>query len=146
GHLGHAGVMFTASHNPAQYNGMKMCRAGATPVGVDTGLAEIRDVVASGRLRTAEQRGSISETDVLEGYADHLLSLSPVRGRGLKVVVDAGNGMAGLTAPKVFDKIGPVVEMVPLYFELDGTFPHHEANPIEPENLVDLQRAVLAEK
>ncbi|MBE7323458.1 phosphomannomutase/phosphoglucomutase [Nocardioides sp. Y6] len=146
GHLGHAGVMFTASHNPAQYNGMKMCRAGATPVGADTGLVEIRDVVASGRLHTAEQRGSISQTDVLEAYADHLLTLSPVRGRGLKVVVDAGNGMAGLTAPMVFDKIGPVVEMVPLYFELDGTFPNHEANPIEAENLVDLQRAVLAEK
>lgn len=146
GHLGHAGVMFTASHNPAQYNGMKMCRAGATPVGAETGLVEIRDVVASGVLRTADQRGSISETDVLEAYADHLLTLSPVRGRGLKVVVDAGNGMAGLTAPMVFDRIGPVVEMVPLYFELDGTFPNHEANPIEPENLVDLQRAVLAEQ
>lgn len=146
GHLGHAGVMFTASHNPAQYNGMKMCRAGATPVGMETGLAEVRDKVASGDLVTAETPGEISQTDVLEAYADHLLSLAPVRGRGLKVVVDAGNGMAGLTAPMVFDKIGPVVEMLPLYFELDGTFPNHEANPIEAANLVDLQQAVVAER
>ncbi|MFC6154468.1 phosphomannomutase/phosphoglucomutase [Nocardioides yefusunii] len=146
GHLGHAGVMFTASHNPAQYNGMKLCRPGAQPVGLDTGLAEIRDVVAAGTYVTADQPGSLSVDDVLEGYADHLLELSPVRGRGLKVVVDAGNGMAGLTAPVVFDKIGRVVEMVEMYFELDGTFPNHEANPIEPANLVDLQRAVLAEK
>ncbi len=143
GHLGHAGVMFTASHNPAQYNGMKLCRPGAQPVGLDTGLAEIRDVVASGVLRTAETPGQVSTTDVLDLYAAHLLTLSPVRGRGLKVVVDAGNGMAGLTAPVVFDMIGPVVEMEPMYFELDGTFPNHEANPIEAENLVDLQRAVL---
>ncbi|GGD27777.1 phosphomannomutase/phosphoglucomutase [Nocardioides daphniae] len=146
GHLGHAGVMFTASHNPAQYNGMKMCRAGAQPVGLDTGLAEIRDIVAAGTVREAGTPGEISSTDVLSAYADHLLTLSPVRGRGLKVVVDAGNGMAGLTAPVVFEKIGGVVEMVPLYFELDGTFPNHEANPIEAENLVDLQQAVLAEK
>ncbi|WP_110241739.1 phosphomannomutase/phosphoglucomutase [Nocardioides gilvus] len=147
GHLGHAGVMFTASHNPAQYNGMKMCRAGAQPVGVDTGLAEIRDVVGSGRIVTAEVPGEITETDVLAAYADHLLTLAPVVGRRLKVVVDAGNGMAGLTAPMVFDKIGTeAVEMVPLFFELDGTFPNHEANPIEPANLVDLQQAVLAEK
>jgi phosphomannomutase len=143
GHLGHAGVMFTASHNPAQYNGMKMCRPGAQPVGLDTGLAEVRDVVASGVVKTADKTGEITSTDVLDGYAEHLLNLAPVRGRGLKVVVDAGNGMAGLTAPVVFEKIGRVVDMTPLYFELDGTFPNHEANPIEAENLVDLQRAVL---
>src|SRR5690606_1100273 len=87
GHLGHAGVMFTASHNPAQYNGMKMCRPGAVPVGLDTGLSEIRDVVASGTTREAETPGEISSTDVLAAYADHLLTLSPVRGRSLKVVV-----------------------------------------------------------
>src|SRR5690606_21585465 len=92
GHLGHAGVMFTASHNPAQYNGMKMCREGAQPVGLDTGLAEVRDVVASGKLVQAETPGEISETDVLSAYADHLLQLAPVAGRRLKVVVDAGNG------------------------------------------------------
>ena len=146
GHLGHPGAMFTASHNPAAYNGIKMCRAGAAPIGMETGLAEIRDVVASGRTRTATRVGSISNHDVLEAYAAHLLSLAPVKGRRLKVVADAGNGMAGLTAPAVFERVGnDQVELVPMFFELDGTFPHHEANPIEPENLVDLQKRVLAE-
>jgi phosphomannomutase len=151
GHLGHAGVMFTASHNPAQYNGMKMCRAGATPVGMETGLAEVRDLIALRATTGAvsgerPEPGTITEHDVLADYADHLLSLAPVRGRRLKVVVDAGNGMAGLTAPMVFDRIGSdLVEMVPLYFELDGSFPNHEANPIEAANLVDLQERVLAE-
>ncbi len=146
GHLGHAGVMFTASHNPAQYNGMKMCRPDATPIGLDTGLAEIRDVVASGAARTAPREGSITSHDVLEAYAAHLLTLAPVAGRRLKVVIDAGNGMAGYTAPAVFGRLGEDrVEVVPMYFELDGSFPHHEANPIEPENLVDLQERVLAE-
>jgi phosphomannomutase len=146
GHLGHPGAMFTASHNPAAYNGIKMCRAGAAPIGMETGLAEIRDAVASGRAPAAGQVGNISNHDVLEAYAAHLLALAPVTGRRLKVVADAGNGMAGLTAPAVFERIGrDQVELVPMYFELDGTFPHHEANPIEPENLVDLQKRVLAE-
>jgi phosphomannomutase len=146
GHLGHPGAMFTASHNPAAYNGIKMCRAGAAPIGMETGLAEIRDAVASGRTPAAAQVGHISSHDVLAAYAAHLLSLAPVTGRRLKVVADAGNGMAGLTAPAVFERIGSdQVELVPMYFELDGTFPHHEANPIEPENLVDLQKRVLTE-
>ena len=146
GHLGHPGAMFTASHNPAAYNGIKMCRAGAAPIGMETGLAEIRDAVASGRAPAAGQVGNISNHDVLEAYAAHLLALAPVTGRRLKVVADAGNGMAGLTAPAVFERIGrDQVELVPMYFELDGTFPHHEANPIEPDNLVDLQKRVLAE-
>ena len=142
GHLGHPGAMFTASHNPAQYNGIKMCRAGAQPIGADTGLHEIRDAVSSPEPCPQRAPGAISQRDVLEAYAAHLLSLAPVTGRRLKVVVDAGNGMAGLTAPVVFDRIGDGVELVPMYFELDGTFPHHEANPIEPENLVDLQKRV----
>ncbi len=150
GHLGKAGAMFTASHNPAQYNGIKMCRAGAVPVGLDTGLAAIRDLAVSGDFAPAGREGSISEHDVLEAYAAHLLALAPVgiggRGRPLTVVVDAGNGMAGHTAPAVFGRIGDAVSVVPLYFELDGTFPHHEANPIEPANLVDLQRRVVAER
>ncbi len=150
GHLGKAGAMFTASHNPAQYNGIKMCRAGAVPVGLDTGLAAIRDLAVSGHFAPAGREGSISEHDVLEAYAAHLLALAPVgvggRGRPLTVVVDAGNGMAGHTAPAVFGRIGDAVSVVPLYFELDGTFPHHEANPIEPANLVDLQRRVVAER
>ncbi len=147
GHLGHPGAMFTASHNPAQYNGIKLCRSFAQPVGLDTGLAEIRDLVsgaAAPRAATAPP-GSISEHDVLEAYAAHLLALAPVSGRRLKVVVDAGNGMAGHTAPAVFGRLGAAVELVPMYFELDGTFPHHEANPIDPANLVDLQGRVLAE-
>jgi phosphomannomutase len=146
GHLGHAGVMFTASHNPAAYNGIKMCRAGAVPIGVETGLADIRDSVVRGGHRPAPEAGSITEQDVLEAYAAHLLALAPVEGRRLKVVVDAGSGMAGLTAPAVFERIGADrVELVDMYFDLDGTFPHHEANPLEPANLVDLQQRVVAE-
>ncbi len=144
GHLGHPGAMFTASHNPAQYNGIKMCRAYATPVGMETGLAEIRDLVAEPKP-VVGPAGSISEHDVLEAYAAHLLSLAPVTGRRLKVVADAGNGMAGHTAPAVFGRLGDQVDLVPMYFELDGSFPNHEANPIEPANLVDLQKRVLAE-
>lgn len=145
GHLGYPGAMFTASHNPAQYNGIKLCREGARPIGADTGLHAIRDAVSGPAPAAAAFPGSISQLDVLDAYAAHLLSLAPVAGRRLRVVVDAGNGMAGLTAPVVFDRIGDVVDLVPMYFELDGTFPHHEANPIEPENLVDLQARVRAE-
>jgi phosphomannomutase len=145
GHLGHPGAMFTASHNPAQYNGIKMCRAGAQPIGTDTGLAEIRDLVSGDEPAVAAVPGTISQRDVLDAYAAHLLSLAPVTGRRLKVVVDAGNGMAGLTAPVVFGRIGDQVEVVAMYFELDGTFPHHEANPIDPDNLVDLQKRVVSE-
>lgn len=145
GHLGHAGAMFTASHNPAQYNGVKMCRPGAVPIGAETGLYAIRDVAAV-PAEASSTPGDVSSHDVLDAYAAHLLALAPVTGRRLKVVVDAGSGMAGLTAPAVFDRLGTdQVELVPMYFELDGTFPHHEANPIDPENLVDLQRRVLAE-
>ncbi len=146
GHLAHPGAMFTASHNPAQYNGIKLCRSLAQPVGLDTGLAEIRDLVAGGGGPAAgTPPGAISEHDVLEAYAAHLLGLAPVSGRRLKVVVDAGSGMAGHTAPAVFARLGDAVDLVPMYFELDGTFPHHEANPIDPANLVDLERRVLAE-
>ena len=146
GHLGMPGAMFTASHNPAAYNGIKMCRTNAQPIGLESGLAEIRDAVASTERDDSAREGTISQSDVLEAYAAHLLSLAPVAGRPLKVVIDAGNGMAGLTAPTVFDRIGADrVEVVPMYFELDGTFPHHEANPIDPENLKDLQRRVVAE-
>ena len=150
GSLDHAGVMFTASHNPAEYNGMKMCRAGALPIGADTGLTQIRDSVIRGGHRPAAAVGSVSQRDVLEAYAAHLISLAPVpmprAGRALKVVIDAGSGMAGLTAPTVFERVGTErIDVVPMYFDLDGTFPHHEANPIEPANLVDLQERVLAE-
>ncbi len=146
GHLGLPGAMFTASHNPAQYNGIKLCRAHAQPVGLESGLADIRDRVVKGSSVTSGRSGSISSHDVLHAYAAHLLALAPVVGRKLKVVVDAGNGMAGHTAPAVFDRLADQVELVPMYFELDGSFPNHEANPIEAANLVDLQQRVLAEK
>jgi len=142
GLLGVPGAMFTASHNPARYNGIKLCRAHAVPVGERTGLREVRDRVAAGDVPVAEQPGAVVERDVLDDYAAHLRSLAPVRGRRLRVVVDAGNGMAGHTAPAV---LGPLdLDVVPLYFELDGTFPNHEANPIDAANLVDLQAAVRA--
>ncbi|MEV7965230.1 phosphomannomutase/phosphoglucomutase [Sphaerisporangium sp. NPDC088356] len=146
GSLGLPGVMFTASHNPARYNGMKLCRAGAVPVGADTGLAQIRDraaeLLAPGVQPTGGRIGEVTERDLLDGYAAHLRGLVGLSGmRPLKVVVDAGNGMGGHTVPTVFE--GLPLEVIPLFFELDGTFPNHEANPIAPENLRDLQKAVL---
>jgi phosphomannomutase len=154
GFLDVPGAMFTASHNPAQYNGIKMCRAGAKPVGQDTGLSAVRDL-AQGWLDAgtlpegAGSVGTVDEQDLLKAYAQHLRSLVDLTGsRRLKVVIDAGNGMGGFTAPAVLgDDAGlPALplDVVPLYFELDGTFPNHEANPLEPENLRDLQAAVPA--
>ncbi|GAB2627498.1 phosphomannomutase/phosphoglucomutase [Streptomyces capparidis] len=145
GSLDLPGAMFTASHNPAQYNGIKLCRAGAAPVGQDTGLAEIRELVETwseqGAPAPADKPGTVGERDTLRGYADHLRSLVDLSGsRPLKVVVDAGNGMGGHTVPTVLD--GLPIELVPLYFELDGTFPNHEANPLDPKNIVDLQQKV----
>ncbi len=142
GSLGIPGAMITASHNPAKYNGIKLCRAGARPVGRDSGLTELRDAVTGApRAYPAVPPGTIARRDLLSGYASHLKALVDVSGiRPLKVAVDAGNGMAGYTVPKVF--AGLPLEIIPLYFELDGTFPNHEANPIDPANLRDLQRAV----
>jgi phosphomannomutase len=148
GALNLPGAMFTASHNPAQYNGIKMCRAGAAPVGQDTGLAEIRALVerwsGTGAPEPAGPTGTITGRDTLEDYAAHLLSLVDVTSiRPLKVVVDAGNGMGGHTVPTVFS--GLPLDTVPMYFELDGTFPNHEANPLDPANIVDLQKRVREE-
>ncbi|PXY26626.1 phosphomannomutase/phosphoglucomutase [Prauserella sp. PE36] len=141
GRLNMPGAMFTASHNPAQYNGIKLCRAGAAPVGQDSGLAEIRDTVEQGVPEFAGQAGSVVERDVLADYAAHLRTLVDLTGsRPLKIVVDAGNGMGGHTVPTVFE--GLPFELVPMYFELDGSFPNHEANPLDPKNLVDLQAKV----
>ncbi|WP_328604140.1 phosphomannomutase/phosphoglucomutase [Amycolatopsis sp. NBC_00345] len=141
GSLNLPGAMFTASHNPAKYNGIKMCRAGAAPVGQDTGLAEIRDTVEQGVPSFEGRRGSVSEQDVLNDYAAYLRNLVDLSGsRPLKIVVDAGNGMGGHTVPTVFD--GLPIEVVPMYFELDGNFPNHEANPLDPANIVDLQAKV----
>ncbi len=152
GRLDVPGAMFTASHNPAEYNGIKLCRAGARPVGQDTGLAAVRDLAArylrDGVPADAAQRGEGTEQDLLADYAAFLRGLVDLSGiRPLKVVVDAGNGMGGFTAPAVLGTGAGLpelpLEVVPLYFELDGTFPNHEANPLEPENLRDLQKAVV---
>jgi phosphomannomutase len=141
GRLGLPGAMFTASHNPAKYNGIKMCRAYAVPVGLDTGLATIRDLVAECTKPSYDgPEGTVTTTDVLDAYARHLVDLAPVKGRRLKVVVDAGNGMAGHTAPAVLGRLD--VDVVPMYYELDGTFPNHEANPIDAANMADLQAKV----
>ncbi|WP_394359671.1 phosphomannomutase/phosphoglucomutase [Amycolatopsis sp. SB7-3] len=144
GSLNLPGAMFTASHNPAKYNGIKLCRSGAAPVGQDSGLAEIRDTVEQGVPAFAGQRGSVTEKDVLADYAAYLRNLVDLSGsRPLKVVVDAGNGMGGYTVPTVF--AGLPIEVVPMYFELDGNFPNHEANPLDPKNIVDLQAKVREE-
>ncbi len=137
------GAMFTASHNPAAYNGIKLCRAGAAPVGQDTGLADIRAMVEQGVPAFSGRPGTVTRHDMRDAYAAHLRTLVDLSAiRGLKVAVDAGNGMGGYTVPAVFR--GLPLDVVPLYFELDGSFPHHEANPIEPANLRDLQSAVRA--
>jgi len=150
GTLNCAGVTFTASHNPAAYNGIKMSMAGAVPVSSETGLFEIRDLAQqyldSGEIPQAERHGTETSRDVLADYARYLRDLVDLsKIRPLKVVVDAGNGMAGLTTPAVLGDAeleALPLEIVPLYFELDGTFPNHPANPLEPANLVDLQVAV----
>ncbi|GAA2220241.1 phosphomannomutase/phosphoglucomutase [Streptomyces nogalater] len=148
GALNLPGAMFTASHNPARYNGIKMCRAGAAPVGQDTGLTRIRELVehwlAEGAPEPAARPGTLSAGETLEDYGAYLRSLVDLSAiRPLKVVVDAGNGMGGHTVPSVF--AGLPLTLVPMYFELDGTFPNHEANPLDPANLVDLRKRVPAE-
>jgi phosphomannomutase len=151
GALGIPGAMFTASHNPARYNGIKLCRAGARPIGQETGLTEIRDraeKILDGSLEIGDggREGNATQRDLLTEYAAHLRTLVDLsKIRQLKVVVDAGNGMGGYTVPAVLGDaaLDPLpLEIVPLYFELDGSFPNHEANPLEPANLVDLQKAV----
>ena len=142
GQLDCPGAMFTASHNPAAYNGIKLCRAGAKPVGKETGLATVSAEVIDGVPAHDGPAGVIRDRDVLDDYGQFLRSLVDVSGgRPLRVAVDAGNGMAGHTTPAV---LGPIsaITLLPLYFELDGNFPNHEANPLDPANLVDLQAHV----
>jgi phosphomannomutase len=142
GRLGLPGAMFTASHNPARYNGIKLCRAGAAPVGQDTGLAQVRELAEIGSFEVADPPGVVEYRDVLAEYGVYLRGLVDLSGiRPLTVVVDAANGMAGHTVPSVLDVAGLTV--VQLYFELDGSFPNHEANPIDPANLRDLQATVI---
>jgi phosphomannomutase len=141
GFLDIPGAMVTASHNPARYNGIKLCKAGARPVGIETGLAEIKQLVQDGVPAYDGPPGQVTSKDLLPGYAGYLKKLVDLSGiRPLTVAVDAGNGMGGHTVPTVF--AGLPITSVPLYFELDGTFPNHEANPIDPKNLRDLQQAV----
>lgn len=147
GHLDMPGAVFTASHNPAQYNGIKLCRAGAAPIGQDTGLRDIRAMLESGIPAYTGTPGTVTRRDLLGAYANYLrelVDLSIIR--PLKIVIDAGNGMGGHIAPAVLGDAmlpGLPLSIVPLFFELDGTFPNHEANPLDPANLVDLQKAVL---
>jgi phosphomannomutase len=148
GQLEMPGAMFTASHNPAQYNGIKLCRAGAAPIGQDSGLVEIRqwaeqllETPEAVFAREPERLGTVSGRDLVAEYAAYLRQLVDLSGiRPLKVVVDAGNGMGGYTVPVVLS--GLPLDIVPMYFELDGSFPNHEANPLDPANLVDLQAGV----
>ena len=150
GVLNAPGVVFTASHNPAGYNGMKMTRAGAVPISSDSGLADIQRLAQGylnlGFLEAVERPGDVVQRNTLTEYAQYLRSLVDLSAiRPLKIVVDAGNGMAGYTTPAVLgDEVlaSLPIDIIPLYFELDGTFPNHPANPIEPANLVDLQAAV----
>ncbi len=144
GSLNLPGAMFTASHNPAAYNGIKLSKSGARPIGSDSGLLRIKQLIHDGVPMSMGAMGRTSKIELLEDYVDFLLSLFKTdefsSGRKLKVVVDAGNGMAGFTAPAIFSRLN--VELTPLFFELDGNFPHHEANPIDPKNLRDLIKKV----
>ena len=147
GKLNLPGIMFTASHNPAKYNGMKLCKSGARPIGQDTGLLKIRELIEQGVPISNRPVGSSRKENLLKDYANYLFAQFPkntFKKRKLKVVIDAGNGMAGFTAPAVMAKLD--IDLIPMYFELDGNFPNHEANPIEAKNLKDLQKRVKKEK
>ncbi len=142
GHLDAPGAMLTASHNPAQYNGIKLCRAGARPVGLESGLGTIKDTIIAGGPATVDAPGTLSQQDVMADFVNHVRSFVDTSSlRPLKIVADTANGMGGLVAPKVFEGLPFDVEI--MYPELDGTFPNHPADPIQPENLVDLQKRVL---
>jgi phosphomannomutase len=142
GRLDAPAAMFTASHNPARYNGIKLCRAGAAPIGEDTGLGQIKGAVEGGLLERAEEAGRVERLDLLHEFAEHVRSFVDVTSlRPLVVVADTANGMGGLVVPAVFETLP--FDLTVLFPELDGTFPNHPADPIQPENLKDLQRAVL---
>ena len=141
GKLGMPGAMFTASHNPAQYNGIKLCLSNARPIGKESGLLTIEKFVREGSPIALRSVGVEKHRDMLEEYVDHLLTLVDIKDiRPLKVIIDAGNGMAGHTAPAIFARLN--CEVIPMYFELDGSFPNHEANPLDETTLTDLKKAM----
>ena len=145
GKLGFPGAMFTASHNPAEYNGIKLCLSGARPIGKESGLLTIEKFVREGSPIALRNVGVEKQRNMLEEYVDHLLTLVEVgKIRPLKIVVDAGNGMAGHTAPAIFSRLS--CELIPMYFELDGTFPNHEANPLDENTLIDLKKSIKDNK
>lgn len=145
GKLNMPGAMFTASHNPSEYNGIKLCRSGARSIGKESGLQVIERYVFDGSPIPMRPVGVETTRNMLDEYISHLLSLVDVSQiRALKIVVDAGNGMAGFTAMPLFEKLN--VDLIPMYFDLDGTFPNHDANPIDPKNMKDLQKAVRKHK
>jgi phosphomannomutase len=145
GKLGMPGAMFTASHNPAEYNGIKLCLSNARPIGKESGLATIENFVREGSPIALRNVGIEKQRNMLDEYVDHLLTLVDIKNiRPLKVVVDAGNGMAGHTAPAIFARLN--CEVIPMYFELDGTFPNHEANPLDETTLTDLKKAMKDHK
>src|ERR687885_272124 len=146
GHLEEpGGAMITASHNPKEYNGFKLCREDAIALSGEQGIGQIRDLIVSGKLpQPAEYAGSVEQSDIAEDYAEHCLTFINTEDlRPLKIVVDAGNGMAGKMLPPIFERLP--FEYVPMYFELDGSFPNHPPNPIEPQNVRELQERVLSE-
>lgn len=145
GKLGLPGAMFTASHNPAQYNGIKLCLSNARPIGKESGLTTIENFVREGSPIALRSAGVEKQRDMLDDYVDHLLTLVDTKNiRRLRIIVDAGNGMAGHTAPAIFTRLN--CELIPMYFELDGTFPNHEANPLDESTLSDLKQAVIDQK
>jgi phosphomannomutase len=145
GKLGLPGAMFTASHNPAEYNGIKLCLSNARPIGKESGLVTIEKFVREGSPIALRNVGVEIQRDMLEEYVDHLLTLVDIKNiRPLKIIVDAGNGMAGHTAPAIFARLN--CEVIPMYFELDGTFPNHEANPLDESTLSDLKQAMIDQK
>ena len=145
GKLGLPGAMFTASHNPAEYNGIKLCLSSARPIGKESGLVTIENFVREGSPIVLRNVGVEKQRNMLEEYVDHLLTLVKIKNiRPLKIIVDAGNGMAGHTAPAIFARLN--CEVIPMFFELDGTFPNHEANPLDETTLTDLKKAMIDQK